>query len=57
MEDLVNTECDFMMERELKRRNPDLFKRFQDSVFVLNRMLSGYQHFFPNSVFPHKTGG
>ena len=39
---------DFMMERALRRRNPALFKRFQSAVFLLPKMLSGYQQFFPD---------
>ncbi len=39
---------DYLVERELRRRNPVLFQRFRSAVFVLWRMLEGYQQFFPN---------
>ena len=38
----------FMMERELMKRNPGLFERFQKAVFALPQILSSYRRIFPH---------
>lgn len=38
----------FMMERELMKRSPELFERFQKAVFALPRILSSYRRIFPH---------
>ena len=44
---LQDMETDFMMERRLKELSPDLHRRFQDTVFLTGKLLSGYRTLFP----------
>ena len=39
---------DFLLEKRLKEENPDLHKRMQDSVVVLQRMLESFFTWFPH---------
>ena len=43
-------DCDFLIERKLKKEGEDLHRRTADSQVVLNRLLQSYR-----SVFPHYT--
>ncbi|MBR4165575.1 MAG: hypothetical protein IKR43_05005, partial [Lachnospiraceae bacterium] len=41
------TGLEFVMERRLRELNPGLHRRFTDTVFALQHMLSHYQLIFP----------
>ncbi len=43
----MNTDYDFAMERKLRELDPELHKRFTESVFGLQNILSNYMLIFP----------
>ena len=43
----MNGEHDYTLERSLKKRDPDLHKRYIDTVFVLQKILQKYRLLFP----------
>ena len=46
--DLVTeSSTDFMLEKRLRRLDPDLHRRFMDAVFVCQRILSNFRQLFP----------
>ena len=48
METNTGINAEFLLERTLQKKSPELHNRFKSSVLVLTHMLSGYQQVFPN---------
>ena len=48
MDPTINDSSEFLLEKILEERSPDLHRRFKNSVLVLSHMLSDYQQVFPN---------
>lgn len=44
----METACDYALEKRLRALSPDLHKRFADTVFALQHILSNYKLIFPN---------
>ena len=51
----MNDKTEFLLEKRLRLLNPELHKRFTDTVFIAQHMLSGFKRLFPeftdHSVF------
>ena len=52
------TECDFLCEKSLSKKDPALHRLYQNSVFAIDLLLVGYKNFFPfftNHTFEHSA--